>query len=123
MSWALSRQRYGACLALAALGLQIVVSFGHVHLDRVVRAAPATAASKSILPPSRQAPAQNPVDDADGYCAICASIYLVSATFIPQPPQLTVPRSFESIEHIFRAAVAGVEPRHVAFRSRAPPAV
>jgi hypothetical protein len=75
------------------------------------------------LPPSRQAPAQNPIDDADGYCAICASIYLAATTFIPQPPRLPVPRGFERVEHIFRAVVAVVEPRRIAFQSRAPPAV
>jgi hypothetical protein len=129
MGWLLSRQRYGACLALAALALQIFLSFGHVHLDGVVRGthtAPVVAAGaygKSVLPPSRQAPAQNPIDDADGYCAICASIYLAATTFIPQPPRLPVPRGFECVEHIFRAVVAVVEPRRIAFQSRAPPAV
>jgi len=117
-------------LALAALALQIVLSFGHVHLDGVVRATPAVPAmtaagtrGQSVLPPSRQTPAQNPIDDADGYCAICASIYLAATTFIPQPPLLPVPRGFERIEQVFRAAVGVVESRRVAFQSRAPPAV
>jgi hypothetical protein len=126
MGWVHSRKHYGACLALAALALQLIVSFGHVHLDGVVRGSPAVAAAgtsgKSTLQASRQAPAQNPVDDADGYCAICASIFLASTTFIPPVPQLPVPVGFERIAHSFSVAFGITAPRRVAFQSRAPPA-
>jgi len=70
---------------------------------------------------SRQIPAQNPSDDED-YCAICASIYLASASFVAVPPQLPVPAGFSRIEHSFAAAFGAIAPRRVAFQSRAPPA-
>jgi hypothetical protein len=117
-------KRRGAFLALAALALQIVLSFGHVHLDGVVRSSSASGTtSQSVLPASRQTPAQNPTDDADGYCAICASIFLASTAFIPPVPQLPPPVGFERITLSFSIAFGSVVPRRVAFQSRAPPAV
>jgi len=123
MGWVHSRKHFGAGLALVALALQLIVSFGHVHLDGVVRSsATVGTSSQSVLQASRQAPAQSPVDDADGYCAICASIYLASTAFIPPVPQLPPPVGFERIAHSFIATFGSVVPRRVAFQSRAPPA-
>jgi hypothetical protein len=124
MGWVYCHKRHGALLALAALAFQIVLSFGHVHLDgiRPVAAHNAVVAlGKAVLADaSRQTPAQNPGDD--DYCAICASIYLASTTFISDAPSLPVPLGFERIVHSHTSARGSMEPRHIAFRSRAPPA-
>jgi hypothetical protein len=107
-------------LALIALALQVVLTFGHVHLrglggssHRVI----AGQASLAHLP--LQAPAQIPSDD--DYCAICASIFLASSAFAPAPLQLLVPASFRRIERYFNAAQPLAEQLRLAFRSRAPP--
>jgi hypothetical protein len=125
MGWVRCHKRRGAWLALAALALQIALSFGHVHLDGVARAAPhgAVAGSHSIAVAlgSGQIPAQNPGDD-DDYCAICASMFLVATSFVSEPPQLPVPHGFVFITHSVAAARGIVVPRRFAFQSRAPPA-
>jgi hypothetical protein len=125
MGWVHSHRRHGAVFALLALALQIAVSFGHVHLDGVVRAAPHAAiagphkiALAQALP---QAPAQNPGDD-DDYCAICASIFLVSTSFVSEPPKLPMPGRFQRITHSISIARSIAAPRRFAFQSRAPPA-
>jgi len=107
-------------LALIALALQVVLTFGHVHLrgpggssHRIV------AGQASLAHPPLQAPAQIPSDD--DYCAICASIFLASSAFAPAPPQPLVPASFRRIEHHFNAARPLAEQLRLAFRSRAPP--
>jgi hypothetical protein len=117
-------KRRGAWLAFAALALQIALSFGHVHLDGI---RPVAAHNAVVVPhktaladASRQTPAQNPGDD-DDYCAICASIYLASTTFISHAPILPVPLGFERIVHSYASARGSLAPRRVAFRSRAPP--
>jgi len=124
MGWVHSHRRHGALFALAALVLQIAVSFGHVHLDGVVRAmshgAIAGPHNIALAQASPQAPAQNPGDD-DDYCAICASIFLVSTSFVSEPPKLPVPTGFVRIRHSFSIARGIVAPRRFAFQSRAPP--
>jgi len=124
MGWARRNRRHGACLALAALALQIALSFGHVHLDGLVSPAYAAATSHNavVAQSSQQVPAQNPSDDDDGYCAICASIFLVSSSFVSEPPQLPVPDAFQRIEPSFSSAHGLILPLRFAFQSRAPPA-
>lgn len=125
MGWVHRRRRHGAYLALAALVLQIAVSFAHVHLDGMAGAAPQTAVSGTYkvarVQPSRHGLAQNPSAD-DDYCAICASILLVSTSFVAEPPKLPVPDGFQRISHSSVVAAAILPPRRVVFQSRAPPA-
>jgi hypothetical protein len=123
MGWVHGHKRRGAYLALAALLLQIAISFGHVDLDGAVggdhlalgTAHKIVAAAKT----SHQAPTQN---TDDGYCPICASIFLVSTSFVSTPPQLPVPDGFYRIRHSVTIARGVTTPLRLAFRSRAPPA-
>jgi len=125
MGWVHRRRRHGAYLALLALALQIAVSFAHVHLDGMgaphagvgVAGAHKVAATQAL----RQTPAQNPGADND-YCAICASIFLVSTSFVSAPPKLSVPDGFARISRSFAATGAILPPRRVLFQSRGPPA-
>ena len=120
MRWFHNR-RVGSWLALSALALQLVVSFGHVHLDGVNRIYPAQAVSGSGAQ-SSQLPAPQPGKDADDdYCAICATIFLAANSFLPPAPQLPVPFVSRPIEHFARGAVDFIVPRRAPFQSRAPP--
>jgi hypothetical protein len=124
MGWVHGHKRCGALLALAALALQIVLSFGHVHLDgvRAGDSHSSVVAHKAVVAQaSPQAPAQNPGSD-DDYCAICASIYLASTSLTAHAPPLPVPLGFERIALTFTTDRGIAEPRRTAFRSRAPPA-
>ena len=125
MGWVSCHKRRGALLALAALALQIVLSFGHVHLDgiRPVAAHNAVVAPhKATLVEASRPDASAKSGDDDDYCAICASIYLASTTFISHAPPLPVPLGFERIVHSYASARGSLKPRRIAFRSRAPPA-
>ncbi len=121
MRWVLHNRRFGSCLALAALALQIAVSFGHVHLDGLHRTHSALSVASSAAQAS-QLPAQHPGNDGDDdYCAICATIYLAANSFLPPAPQLPVPFVSRPIEHFDRVAVVFIAPRRAPFQSRAPP--
>jgi hypothetical protein len=125
MGWVHGHKRRGAYLALGALLLQIAVSFGHVDLDGFVGSAhftltgPHNSVVAGTAKTSQPGPVQNNGDD--GYCPICASIFLVSTSVASEPPQLPVPDGFQRIRHSVSIARGTTIPLRVAFRSRAPP--
>jgi hypothetical protein len=136
MGWVRFHRRYGAWPGLAALALQLVLSFGHIHVGNLhignvlfggaVRASDVAAAkSQHLAQTPQKSPAQNsgqnPGDD-DDYCAICASIFLASTSFVAEPPKLPVPVGFERIALIFSAEQGVNVQRRPFFQSRAPPA-
>jgi len=141
MGWVRFHKRYGAWPGLAALALQLVLSFGHIHVGNVhisnvhlgdmlfggaahaaSHASGVTAVNSQHLAQTPQkSPAQNPGDD-DDYCAICASIFLASTSFVAAPPQLPVPLDFQRLALTFSADRGVSAPRHALFQSRAPPA-
>jgi hypothetical protein len=120
MGWVQRNKRHGALPALAALVLQIVLSFGHVHLHGVARSPHASAQHVALADTKSHAPVQIPADN-DDYCAICASIFLASSAFAPAPPQLLVPANFQRVEQSLKSARPLADSLRLAFRSRAPP--
>ncbi len=120
MRWFYNR-RFASWLALAALALQLAVSFGHVHLDGVHRTYPVVALNGSGAQAS-QLPAPQPGNDTDDdYCAICATIFLAATTFLPPAPQLPVPSVSQTIERFDHVPVVFIASRRAPFQSRAPP--
>jgi hypothetical protein len=123
MGWAHRYRRHGACLALLALALQIMLSFGHVDLGGIVGSTHLTLAGKQNTA-FAQAPHPGPDQtsgDVDGYCPICASIFLVSNSFVSEPPKLPVPDGFERTVHSISIDRGISTPRSIVFQSRAPP--
>lgn len=121
MGWVRRNTRLGSWLALAALALQMAVAFGHVHLDDL-RFRSAVAVAGPAAPGTQPRPAQQPGNnDANDYCAICATIFLAANSFLPQAPQLSLPFASRQIEHADRVAAVFVAARRVPFQSRAPP--
>src|SRR5581483_1448822 len=110
MGWVRSRIRFGVRLALLALAVQVVVSFGHVHLHNFGVAAQAAAVHTTMGQPSHRVPAQAPADD-DDYCPICASIFLASTSLAAVPPVLLVPTAYARIDHSVAVIGAGITPQ------------
>jgi hypothetical protein len=121
MQWVRPNMRFGSWLALVALALQLAVSFGHVHLDVVRAGSTAAWIAGAQAPSSPPFPAQHPANDADDYCAICATIHLASTSFLSDAPQLPVPFLSQTVEHFHHVAFVFVAPQRTAFQSRAPP--
>ena len=112
------RPKIGSWLALAALGLQLALSFGHVHLIGVHDAHDVTAVTGATVETYRF-PA--PGSAGDDYCAICASIQLAANSLVPQAAQVPTVSAFRTIEHADRVTPAVIAARRTAFQSRAPP--
>lgn len=124
MRWIRSHRRLGARLALFALAVQIVVSFGHVHLDKLASSAPA-AAGLSLLTANRdQTPASPDHHGGAGdVCAICAVIALVASSVVPEAAQLSPPAPAPADWPREFAAAPPLSDPHHSFQARAPPAV
>ena len=125
MRWFRSRSRLGAYLALFALALQLAVSFGHVHLERI---APVSAGASALAgaPPSTDDlnAASNPAGRehrADDRCPICTLIQLAGALVPAEMPSLPLPTVFGRLR-LELAAEFDLTASHAAlFRARAPP--
>jgi hypothetical protein len=117
-------RRIGSWLALFALAVQLTVSFGHVHLEGIVRpdnARVALAAAGHASQYLLAQPSGAGGDDDDDYCPICASVYLSSHSFVPAAPVLSLPSISSAVEHSSRTVPFFIVPRRPVFRSRAPP--
>jgi|SRR4029077_20909582 hypothetical protein len=119
MRWRRTNLRLGSRLGLAALTLQLILSFGHIHLEGIRGGS--TAEFTGLLPASQPSPIQHPTNQADYYCAICATIHLASSSFLPDASLLPVPHASRTIEHFGHFNFIFVSPQRAAFQSRAPP--
>jgi hypothetical protein len=121
MGWVRTKRRWGTWLAVAAMALQLALSFGHVHLDKLTGDAAIASIAAAKAPSPQQSPSQHPANEADDYCAICAAIHLTSSSFLPDAPLLPVPFASRTIEHFGHFAFVFISPQRAAFQSRAPP--
>jgi len=102
------------------MALQLLLSFGHIHLDKFASVSKAATVAETKAPASRSSLAQFPADD-DDYCAICAAIHLTSTSFLPGPPQLPQPLVSRTVDHFNRVLLISIAQQRAAFQSRAPP--
>ena len=123
MRWFRSNIRFGSRLALFALAVQIVLSFGHVHLSDFTSATTGTilAAAGAGADGPTKAPDQKPGTPVDPGCPICALIQLASTSTPATAPVLPPPTmvGFVTLDAPEPVALASSPP--ALFRARAPP--
>jgi len=131
MKWVRSNIKYGSRLALFALAVQFVLSFGHFH-GGAAQAVPAIqsglaasghpAADAVGLSAPKQSPAHHDSDQQPSdACAICAVIALANAALFATPPLLLLPQAVEFLYLTTDAAFVHLNSARVAFQPRAPP--
>ena len=121
MRWVRTNRRWSTYLALAAMTLQLVLSFGHLHLEKLGSGSAIAGVTAFKAPSSQQNPVQHPANEADDYCAICATIHLASSSFLPHASLFPVPFASRTIEHFSHFTFISVSPQRAAFQSRGPP--
>ncbi|MCC8937535.1 hypothetical protein H8A99_13905 [Bradyrhizobium sp. Arg68] len=119
-------RRCGAYLALAALMLQLALSFAHVHKRDLAFSGFGRTDGESVrhARPTRQAVTQLParLADHDDNCPICFSGFVLSNSSLPAAPEGPKPLQFADIDRVLNPVSDRViKPRHLAFLSRAPP--
>ena len=121
MRWARAKRRYGGGLALFALALQFMLSFAHLHPEDIF--GPGGASSTLSAAERSQSPSTDPhPGHNDDYCAICATMYLLGSSPIPEAPPL-LPLSFvwQRVDRFEHTVVSFVALRRRPFQSRGPP--
>jgi len=121
-------RRCGVYLALAALTLQLALSFGHIH--RHDHAYPGLAYSKLGVLAGSQALVKlnlskrlpSPLADDEENCPICFSTLLLATSFVPDAPQSSPSSDFKGADRLFdRTLVLIFGSDRAPFQSRAPP--
>jgi hypothetical protein len=121
MQWIRTRRRFGAWCALAAIALQILMSFGHTHRIgfRLVGLVPGVAAVHAVAEPGD--PASNGAGLAAEYCAICAVIKMEASAVPPEAPVAGVPVVAGRVQFAPQAEAAASALADLLFQARAPP--
>src|SRR6476469_3985805 len=80
MHWIRKNSRFGAWAAVFALAIQLVLSFGHVHLDNLQGTSSVTASASQRQP---NTPAADDRGTGHDFCAICAALNHASSSVLP----------------------------------------
>jgi hypothetical protein len=120
VGWFRLRTRWGGTLALFALALQLIVSFGHAHADELTGNPLAIAAIERAG--DTPVPAgDTDTDRHDDHCDICATLHALASAVVATPPPLPIPCAFARSELLINDGVVAAQPRRPSFQSRAPP--
>src|ERR1700738_4386137 len=111
MRWVRTNRRWSTWLALAAMTLQLVLSFGHVHLEKFAAGSAIVSLAAFKAPSSQQNPAQHPANEADDYSPTSPTTPPAPSSFLPSAPLLPVPFAFRTIEHFGNIAFISVSPQ------------
>jgi Protein of unknown function (DUF2946) len=131
MKWFRRHIKTGSRLALFALALQFVLSFGHFHLT-AAQAAPALqtltdlAQAQSLASEAAHQAEQQPASHDDRQpsnepCAICAVVAMANQLVFATPALLLLPDAVELLFLATDAEFAHLGSLWPAFQSRAPP--
>lgn len=137
MKWFRSKLKHGSRLALLALAIQFVMSFGHHH-GAAALAAPVVAVqasglstpltTKATVNDSARASAERPAGPATGhhqdndFCAVCAVMALAGTVLFTQLPALLLPEAYHFLYLTTDAEFNHIKSRHIVSQPRAPPA-
>ena len=133
MKWVRSNIKHGSRLALFALAIQFVLSFGHFHAvaGQAVQPVPFELShTNGLIAPNtvsagaqQQSPSGNEPDrQPNDACAICAVMALANSVVFATPPLLLLPGAIGFLCLTTDAEFVHLNSARVAFQPRAPPA-
>jgi hypothetical protein len=120
MRWFRRNIRPVACLALFALGLQLALSFNHIHGDELLISS-ANAEDTIVVNIKLVSSGSPTLPTGHDFCSICATISLAGSLVLPAPPVHAMPRT---IDHAWAPGSPSsfvTTARQFSFQARAPP--
>jgi hypothetical protein len=121
MQWVRINRRFGAWCALAAITLQVVLSFGHAHRTDGLRSGGLLNAIHLQTAAGPGDPASPPNGPASEYCAICAVINMGAAAVPPEAPASNIPAVAGGVRFAAHAEALFRGMAHQLFQARGPP--
>lgn len=135
MTWVRSNIQHGARLALFALLVQLVLTFGHSHGFAQAAPAPLVHSSQQQADSHKRSTAidhvsvdkQSPAgpdreQPGDDNCAICAMVAMAGTVVFATPPLLELPQAVQLLYLTTDAEFIHLKSAGRAFQPRAPPA-
>jgi len=120
MRWFRRNVRFGSWCALVALAVQLVLSFGHLHIATSSVAAAALASAESFSGAPEDSPTPSKHSRVADYCTICASIHLVGF-LTTEPSSVLAPHPSGAVR--LTVGIEATPSAHfgLPFSARAPP--
>jgi hypothetical protein len=123
MRWFRTHIGLGSRLALFALAVQFVLSFGHVHVGKFAPATSQGAMALAQAPDRDGGPGPKPQTGVDDFCAICATVSLLATSVLPTASSVLPPVAAEHRWLTEFASARISSDSFVLFQARAPPVV
>jgi hypothetical protein len=126
MRWIRQHIQSATWLALAALAVQVVVTFGHVHAERFSALSASATAIAAAGVSDHAKGAGGPTQPyrapgADSFCAVCASIHLLGALVLPAAQKFAPARVIVRINKVNSAGTNTAGELRSSSPARAPP--
>ena len=130
MKWFRRHIKTGARLALFALAVQLVLSFGHFHFDAAradvqIGLSDVDLSSVAGVAPAEASQPQPDHHDSDRHpgqnCAVCAVLSLAGNMLLSTPPVLLLPEAVDLLYRVTDAEFTHLNSARLPFQSRAPP--
>lgn len=115
-----SVRRASHWLALLAMLVQFVASYGHIHLDQYDALYQGHGAPTLAAPHGTTSAIGDPAS-ADLDCPVCASMQILGSSAMPEGVHLSPPLSRHIAATAPLAALRLTPPRHLLFDTRGPP--
>jgi hypothetical protein len=120
MRWFRDNIGHGSWLALVALAINVVLSFGHIHAIGGHRSERGLILAH-IASPDSQTPDHSDDSKTDDLCPICMATAAIGTALAPTPPALPVEFAEVAIGPAIEHTVAIPPAPRAAFQSRGPP--
>lgn len=121
MRWFRRNVGFGSWCALAALALQLALSFGHLHIvTSGVAATALTSAAEPLAGPAEDPPTPSNHSRVADYCTICASIHL-AGFLTTEPSSVLAPHPSAAVPLTIGIEATPSAHSGLPFNARAPP--
>jgi hypothetical protein len=121
MKWLRANIRQVTSLALFALAINLVLSFGHLHLEDIDGGQATSGVLLSVISHHTHRHNDKHHGHPDDLCPICMALAALGTGFAASAPALTIDLAYVELDPISAPELAVPQPPRASFQSRGPP--